>query len=116
MKTCTKCGECKEQREFHKKQSWCKQCQRKLSIDLCRERRTGCSPELYNGLYEVQQGCCAICGIHASKLKKNLAADHCHISKKIRGLLCVNCNQGLGQFKDNLDLLFNAIVYLRSRS
>jgi hypothetical protein len=43
---------------------------------------------------------------------KELAIDHCHKTGKIRGLLCKNCNQGLGQFKDNIDLLLSAAKYL----
>lgn len=38
--------------------------------------------------------------------------DHCHITKKFRGLLCNNCNLGLGQFKENINLLKQAITYL----
>jgi hypothetical protein len=40
------------------------------------------------------------------------AIDHCHSSLKVRGLLCHVCNRGLGHFKDNIDLLLNAIKYL----
>jgi len=43
---------------------------------------------------------------------KSLAIDHCHESNKIRGLLCMNCNQGLGKFKDSPKLLQKAIEYL----
>ena len=38
--------------------------------------------------------------------------DHCHKTKKIRGLLCHTCNSGLGMFKDNIEYLKNAIKYL----
>lgn len=43
---------------------------------------------------------------------EKLHIDHCHVSNKIRGVLCFNCNHGLGNFKDNKDLLSNAIDYL----
>lgn len=39
--------------------------------------------------------------------------DHCHNSNIIRGILCRSCNIGLGNFKDNITMLFNAINYLR---
>ena len=120
MKTCTKCGCTKPQTEFckyHKSPdglNWhCKSCASKASTKYKRLQATGCTPEMYDSLYTKQSGCCAICGKHNSKLKRNLAADHCHDSNKIRGLLCGRCNRGLGYFKDNPDLLFQAISYLK---
>jgi uncharacterized protein YlaI len=112
MKTCTKCGESKPLSEFYKKQSWCKQCQRQLSVSITRQKYTGCSVEEYNDLFEKQLGCCAICKKHVSTLERSLAADHCHNKKNIRGLLCMNCNSGLGKFEDSVETLKSAIEYL----
>lgn len=60
---------------------------------------------------------CAICKEPQSVLLKGelkrLAVDHCHKTKKIRGLLCDNCNKGLGLFKDKPELLNSASEYLR---
>lgn len=53
---------------------------------------------------------CEICGE-----TENLAIDHCHVSGKVRGRLCFNCNGGLGNFKDNVNSLERAIDYLKSR-
>ena len=120
MKTCTKCGELKpltEYCKYHKSPTglnWqCKSCAKIASTNYKRLKATGCTPEMYDLLYTQQSGCCAVCGKHNSELKRNLAADHCHISNKIRGLLCGRCNRGLGYFKDNPDLLFQAIEYLK---
>lgn len=66
----------------------------------------------YNKIVESQKGCCAICGTHVSKLKRDLDIDHNHITGKIRKLLCTNCNRGLGWFKDNPELLRKAANYL----
>ena len=44
--------------------------------------------------------------------EKYLAIDHCHESGIVRGLLCMPCNTGLGNFKDNVQTLLNAIKYL----
>lgn len=70
------------------------------------------TPEDYDRMVLEQQGNCKICGIHQDDLKLNLHVDHCHTTGKIRGLLCENCNRGLGMFKDNQDLLQKAKEYL----
>jgi len=66
--------------------------------------------EDYVELYNQQKGKCAICGC---KTDKNLYIDHNHKSKKIRGLLCIKCNFGLGCFKDDIRVLERARKYLR---
>lgn len=43
---------------------------------------------------------------------KSAFVDHCHVTKKVRGLLCHHCNSGLGYFKDNINYLKKAIQYL----
>ena len=47
-------------------------------------------------------------------IKKKLSIDHCHNTKKIRGLLCHYCNMALGLFKDNTDIMQKAIEYLKT--
>lgn len=69
--------------------------------------------QAYDGMYVAQNGCCVICGRHQSEFRKRLCIDHCHKTNKIRGLLCINCNTGLGHFKDNPQILANAIEYLK---
>lgn len=66
----------------------------------------------YSKMLELQNGSCAICKIDASALKKRLAVDHCHVTGAIRGLLCTRCNTGIGNFKDNINILNNAVKYL----
>lgn len=66
----------------------------------------------YNTIIEKQGFKCAICGIHENDLKNILFIDHCHVTGKVRGLLCQNCNTGLGMFKDNKEFLAKAIAYL----
>ena len=51
---------------------------------------------------------CDICGS-----SKNLVIDHCHNSRKIRGVICDLCNKGLGNFKDDISLIKKAIGYLK---
>ena len=48
------------------------------------------------------------------QITENFHTDHDHLTDKVRGLLCSQCNMGLGSFKDNKLILFNAIKYLES--
>lgn len=38
--------------------------------------------------------------------------DHDHDTGKVRGITCFPCNGGMGQFKENVEWLANAIAYL----
>lgn len=64
-------------------------------------------------------GKCEICKkdlvLHGSEYKsrKNVACiDHCHSTGKVRGLLCFNCNSGLGHFSDDINKIKHALKYL----
>lgn len=73
----------------------------------------GLTLDQYNEMRIVKKYRCAICGIHESQsLRKKLYIDHCHDTKKIRGLLCVLCNTGLGSFADDTSRLATAMLYL----
>jgi hypothetical protein len=63
----------------------------------------------YQKMYETQNALCAICYTH----KDTFFIDHDHKTGKVRGLLCPRCNSGLGQFKDSVFNLTNAINYLK---
>lgn len=69
----------------------------------------GLSVEDKEKLRDGQNNVCAICA-----LEKFLCVDHCHKTSKVRGLLCHDCNKGLGNFSDNPALLDKAASYLRS--
>lgn len=56
---------------------------------------------------------CDICAAPASQFKKRLSYDHDHATGKFRGWLCVNCNIGLGNAKDSVEILLKMIVYLK---
>ena len=57
----------------------------------------------YDRLYQIQQGCCAICKKHSSECSKALHADHNHNTGVIRSLLCNECNIRLGVYEANHD-------------
>lgn len=72
----------------------------------------------YQKLYDEQKGVCAICGKKTNgrgKENNSLAVDHNHQTGKIRGLLCSNCNTGIGNLRDDIRLLEKAITYLKER-
>ena len=83
------------------------------------KEKYGISLEEYDGLLYEQGGGCAICGREDSSRKDRvqtkfpLCVDHDHKTGIIRGLLCDECNRGLGAFKDNPELLTIAAHYLQ---
>jgi Recombination endonuclease VII len=73
----------------------------------------GLSLEDYDSLLRQQGGGCAICGSR-SRGNISLHVDHDHESGLVRGLLCVRCNNGLGQFKESFRLMSRAADYVDS--
>lgn len=76
-------------------------------------RNWGLTDAQYDALFDAQNHKCAICGAQARD-GRALAIDHCHDSGRIRGLLCQDCNLGMGQFADDPELLEAAVRYLRA--
>ena len=72
----------------------------------------GINNDEYNSMFNSQNGCCAICGIHQSELKKRLSVDHDHITGVVRGLLCDRHNRGMGYFSESPELLRKTADYL----
>ena len=77
-------------------------------------RMYGIDINRYNQILESQNYTCAICGSTETggRGKKHFSVDHCHTTKKVRGLLCKSCNIMLGEAKDNPRTLSRAIEYL----
>lgn len=136
---CTKCDEFKLVDEFPKNKKTylgvggdCKSCRnsyKKIQYSLDPKIRQTISEssrkwhlskkyqltiEDYNSLVAEQNNRCAICFSLFNLLEgRKPPVDHCHSTGKIRGLLCRNCNLGLGNFLDNPEFLMNAIFYLK---
>lgn len=88
------------------------------SINIRLKSLYGIDLNQYNKLLRNQNGLCAIC--HQTEIQKDikgkikrLHVDHCHITGKVRGLLCSECNTGLGKFRENITYLTTAINYLK---
>ena len=73
-------------------------------------RKRGLTLTKYEALLTKQNGLCAICKQKDQHF--GLAVDHCHDTGEIRGLLCSQCNRGLGLFRDDPGRLQAAIHYL----
>ena len=73
--------------------------------------RYGITTEEKKEKIKNQGSVCAICR-EQFKNGLNTHVDHCHNTNKIRGILCANCNRGLGKFKDSPELLRFAALYI----
>lgn len=136
-KTCSSCKEEKTTDLFYNytkskdgKFSQCKDCQkasvRKYKKKMGkayyeRERHYkwksfyGLSEEDYKKMLYGQGGACAICeeDVHLENNNgKRSAIDHCHESGKVRGILCNNCNRGIGFLGDKSKVVKKALDYL----
>ncbi len=74
----------------------------------------GISLESYTRLKQEQGDTCKICCKKPNK--RALSVDHCHVTGRIRGLLCSKCNMAIGLFDDSPELLQKTIEYLAFRS
>jgi hypothetical protein len=128
---CTMCNEDKAFAEFHDhklgrngKDSVCKQCRSIRARERNRdpvaqvqnhrkkaERVYGLAVGQYDSMLDEQDGLCAICRRERPNGKR-LVVDHDHDTDVVRGLLCTNCNLGLGSFRDDIDLMLAAAAYL----
>jgi len=73
----------------------------------------GMSLSAYNEMLVSQNGVCAICKNQCVS-GRSLAVDHDHNTGNIRGLLCCNCNRGIGLLQDNPAYLQAALDYLKA--
>ena len=130
IKSCNVCKEDKLVTEFYKDSSkkdclgiTCKDCSSKkcsayraanpLKLkDKNLRRNYGISLADYINMLEAQNGRCKICRTDVPGGIGAFHVDHCHTSNKVRGLLCHQCNVGIGNFKDNISTLASAILYL----
>jgi len=128
---CRICNEWKDLEEYHVNLNYfmghtheCKVCMSKYykkrnTVEknrVDRLKRLGLTLEDYYELYKEQEGKCKICQEYFEKESEHphgiLHVDHCHETKKVRGLLCNGCNLGIGHL-NSPTLLESAIKYLK---
>lgn len=77
------------------------------------KRTYGIDKDKWLEMLALQENCCAICDTFSEKIKF-FSTDHDHVTGKVRGLLCKNCNTLLGHAKDDVEILKKAIIYLKN--
>ncbi|GIJ23721.1 endonuclease VII domain-containing protein [Micromonospora lutea] len=126
LKWCPDCEQVKALEEFRSttrrasgRHSYCKPCHNARGKETVQRlyggsreyhlrRRYGIGQREFDELLAEQGGVCAVCGDPDPE-----HVDHDHRTGWVRGILCFNCNGGLGQFRDSPTRLARAITYLR---
>lgn len=136
MKMCYNCQEIKEFQEFWKNKSRkdgytheCKDCSnerrnKRYSEDKefrLRRKNYRLTSKYGEETLKLQiPNKCPICKKSEKeildKIGRGFVIDHCHITGVVRGYICSHCNKGLGHFKDNIQSLQNAILYLENNT
>lgn len=126
MKVCKKCGIEKSLDSYFKNKkgklglrSECKECTKlfkannpEIKAGHLLKWRYGISLDDYLSLLKKQNNSCAICGTSACESGNKFSVDHNHLTGQVRGLLCNPCNNGLGRFRDNPEIIKTAYQYL----
>lgn len=131
MKWCSRCKETKAVELFYTEKSGsptadCKEC-RKAKVskwyysgkqDVVKNNnlrfKYGMTLEEFKGMEKVHGGLCAVC--RKPDRRRALHVDHDHATGIVRGLLCSDCNNGLGAFRDNSALMRAAADYIEGKN
>jgi hypothetical protein len=82
------------------------------NTDYYLRKHYGITKTDFDNMMKKQNSLCLGCKRNHIDLKKGLCVDHDHITGKVRGLLCNDCNTILGMAKDNVEVLQALAVYL----
>lgn len=107
----TKTWQRENREKYNAKQRKWKADHRDRERDGYLRRKYGISQADYDAMLEAQGGGCGICG-DAPPDDVAFHVDHDHRTGEVRGLLCVNCNNGLGQFRESKGRLAGAAEYV----
>lgn len=112
------CGWCKKIKPLDKYGFSVESGRRHPTCQRCYQRKKarsdyGLSQEQLDCFFVKANHKCQICRNPQSAGKvRSLVIDHCHRTKKTRGILCMQCNLGIGLFKDSPTMLKLAADYL----
>jgi hypothetical protein len=118
MKICTNCNREKPVAEFAtisgRPAPRCRVCiaenRIRSQFDYHLRRKFGITIDDYYRMFHEQGGVCAICDSPPDE--RRLHVDHSHETKKIRSLLCFDCNTALGKAKEDVEILRKMIDYV----
>lgn len=105
QRTCKPCGAARRKIQYTPEQERWRHIKRKYNL----------TQEQWEALFKAQGSCCAICGTTDPGSPKGWHTDHCHETNKVRGILCMGCNRGIGYIREpeHLEL---AAEFLRKHS
>ncbi|WNM36673.1 endonuclease VII domain-containing protein [Streptomyces sp. Li-HN-5-11] len=114
-KRCQGCGEVKPHSEWHREgdglASRCTACRAVKGPAAHLWRKYGMTEDERDELIAAQGGVCCIC-LSAPATH----VDHCHKTGRVRGVLCFNCNSGLGLLRDDPAAMSRAADYLEGNA
>jgi hypothetical protein len=140
-KFCPRCKTIKLLEEFNRGrlsshvQCYCKECEGKIGSAYdkkhsgrCRERhrinhhktgrwnkllkKHGLTKADWDAMLLAQDHKCAVCGRTDPVGNVGWHLDHDHLTGKVRGIVCLNCNSALGFVDDSVETLKRLIAYL----
>jgi hypothetical protein len=125
MKYCPQCKQTKALSEFHKHKQGkdgvrpiCKECRKaepynpQTQLNRYLKSTYNITLQQYDEMLLEQDSVCAICGSDDPGHYGRFSVDHNHETNEVRGLLCNQCNVGLGALQDSPDILLKAAQYL----
>lgn len=84
---------------------------RRIGYEARLKSKYGMSYADYQRMYAIQSGRCAICRTPQARL----CVDHCHMTERVRGLLCNRCNSALGFIGENELVAREMVRYIENR-
>ncbi len=92
---------------------YCLPCRHEVSYRQDIKYKYGITPEEYDLVSIHQKYCCAICGVEKDKTGNDrLCVDHDKETGFVRGLICHQCNRGIGNLMHDPDNLIEASKYV----